>query len=171
VELSGEVVIGTGLRVSGFYTFLDAEVTESFASSALGPAFNPAFPDIQIGQYSPLVGGRPFRRPTHSGGITASYSRGGGIVSVTAAFVGKQDDSTFLSDQDFGSTMLLPNRDLSGNYQKVDVSGSYDIHPRVRWYGTVENLFDQEFLSAMGFPGLPIAVRSGVKFILGGDGI
>jgi iron complex outermembrane receptor protein/vitamin B12 transporter len=170
VELTGDLLVG-GFRVSGFYTFLDAEVTESFASSALAPAFNPAFPGIQIGQYSPLVGARPFRRPAHSGGVTASYSRGAGVVSVTAAFVGKQDDSTFLSDQDFGYTMLLPNKDLSGNYQKVDLSGSYDFHPRVRWYATVENLFDQDYLSAMGFPGLPFSVRSGVKFTLGGDGM
>ena len=38
-------------------------------------------------------------------------------------FSGKRDDSTFLTDQFFGNTMLLPNHDMEPGYQKLDVSG------------------------------------------------
>ena len=169
VELASEVAVGDGFRASGWYTFLDAEVTESFSSGALGPSINPAFPDIPIGQFSPLIGARPFRRPTHSGGLTVSYARGPGLVSMTSSFVGRQDDSTFLSDAFFGPSMLLPNKNLSGNYQKVDLSGSYEIHPRTKWYISVENILDQEYLSAGGFPAIPATVRTGVRFTIGGD--
>ena len=169
VELSGDVAFGNSVRVSGWYTSLDAEVTESFSSSALGPSINPAFPNIPIGQFSPLVGARPFRRPTHTGGLTVSYVQGPAVVSMTSSFVGRQDGSTFLSDGFFGTSLLLPNKNLSGNFQKVDLSGSYQLHPRVKWYASVENLLNQEYRSAGGFPGLPINVRTGARFTLGGD--
>ena len=55
------------LRLMASYTYLDAEVTESLSGGVLAPAFNPAFPGIPIGQFSPLVGARPFRRPAALG--------------------------------------------------------------------------------------------------------
>ena len=166
VELSADVSLGNSVRLSGSYTFLDAEVKEALSVS---PSINPAFPEIPIGQFSPLVGARPFRRPTHSGSLTVSYLNGPAVVSLTSSFVGHQDDSTFLADPFFGPSMLLPNKDLSGNFQKVDLSGSYQLHPRVKWYTSVENLLNQEYLSAGGFPALPINVRTGARFTLGAD--
>jgi len=53
VELSADAAIGAGFRFGASYTFLDAEVTEAFGRSAV---FNPAFPTIPIGAFSPLVG-------------------------------------------------------------------------------------------------------------------
>ena len=55
VEVSGEAKLGR-LKALAAYTFLDAIVTESFSSSTLSPAENPAFPGIKIGQFGPLVG-------------------------------------------------------------------------------------------------------------------
>ena len=66
LETSAEAALGT-VRLMASYTYLDAEVTESFSGGVLAPAINPAFPGIPIGQYAPLIGARPFRRPTHSG--------------------------------------------------------------------------------------------------------
>lgn len=168
VELSGEAVAGP-VRVTGSYMYLDALVTKSFSSGALRPAVNPAFPGIPIGAFSPLVGARPFRRPANSGSLTASYSDSRMHVSIAGFFYGKQDDSTFLSDQFFGNSMLLPNRDLDAAYQKFDIAGSYRVHRRLRWYLTLENAFDEKFESGSGFPALPRAVRTGVTLILGGD--
>ena len=71
VELSADAALGGGVRFSASYTFLDAEVTEAFGRSAV---FNPAFPTIPIGAFSPLVGARPFRRPTNSG-LSSSATR------------------------------------------------------------------------------------------------
>jgi iron complex outermembrane receptor protein/vitamin B12 transporter len=148
--------------------YLDAVVTKSFASGALNPAINPAFPGIPIGSFSPLVGARPFRRPTNSGSLTVTYSKARAQLAVAGYFFGKQDDSTFLTDANFGNSMLLPNKDLDAAYQKFDLSASYKIHPRLRWYLTVENLFDETFEAAAGFPALPRAARTGVTINVGG---
>ena len=156
------------MRFLGSYTYLDALVTKSFGSGALSPAVNPAFPGIKIGQYSPLVGNRPFRQPANSGSFVASYSDRKAQVSVAGYFVGKRDDSTLLSDPFFGSSMLLPNHDMDAAYQKFDVSGSYQIHPRLRWYVTAENAFNATFEAAAGFPALPRAVRTGITVRIGG---
>ncbi len=91
-------------------------------------------------------------------------------VALTGYFAGKSDDSTFLvgADINFGNTMLLPNRDLNFAYQKFDVSGGYRIHPKVKWFATVENILDQHYEPAFGFPALPINVRTGITLTVGG---
>jgi iron complex outermembrane receptor protein/vitamin B12 transporter len=167
-ETSGEMAIGR-LRVAAGYMYLDATVTKSFSSSALAPAFNPAFPTIAIGAYAPLVGARPFRRPANSGNLLVSYTDNRLTLALTGYFVGKQDDSTFLSDEFFGNTLLLPNKDLDAGYHKLDVSAAYRLHPRVRWYLTLENLSDEAYQAAAGFPALPRTVRTGVTLSVGGD--
>ncbi len=123
----------------GVDTFLDAEVTQSFTGSALAPAFNPAFPGVPIGAFAPLVGARPFRRPAHSGNLMASYTDGPVTAAMTAFFSGRRDGSTFLSDQFFGNSLLLPNANLEPAYQKVDLSAAYRVHPRLRLYTSIEN--------------------------------
>lgn len=169
IETSADAMVGTRVRAAASYTYLDAVVTESFSGGALAPAINPAFPGISIGQFSPLVGARPFRRPTHSGSLLFSYTQGRGQVTIAGYFSGRQDDSTFLSDEFFGNSMLLPNKDLTAAYQKIDLSGSYRVHSRFTWYGSLENLGGERYEAAAGFPALPRAFRTGVRVTLGGD--
>jgi vitamin B12 transporter len=169
LEASAEAQMTTGLRLLASYTFVDAEVTDSFASSALQPAINPSIPGVAIGAFSPLVGQRPFRRPTHSGSLMASYTQGPGQVTLSVYFTGKRDGSTFLSDAFFGNSLLLPNKDLEAGYQKVDVGGAYRIHPRLRLFVSSENLLDTRYEASLGFPALPRTVRAGLTVSLGGD--
>lgn len=166
VELSADAVVGRVVRFGASYTYLDAEVTEAFSASAVT---NPAFPGVQIGAFSPLVGERPFRRPANSGSLFISYVDGPVSVALTTYFAGKRDDSTFLSDQNFGNTLLLPNQDLDPAYQKVDLSVSYQVHRQAKVYTTIENLLDKEYEAAFGFPSLPFAIRAGVRVTFGGD--
>jgi len=166
MELSADAALGAGFRMSASYTYLSAEVTEAFGANA---AFNPAFPTIPIGAYSPLVGERPFRRPANSGTLFLAYVRGPFDVALSGYFVGKRDDSTFLSDGFFGNSLLLPNQDLDPAYQKLDLSGSYRLHPRFRVYASIENLLNQDYAAAYGFPSLPTTIRGGVSVGLGGD--
>jgi vitamin B12 transporter len=168
LEMSMDAVLGR-IRVAGSYTYLDAVVTKSLSSS-VAPQFNPAFPEIPIGGFTALVGQRPFRRPANTGNLLIAYAQGRGDVALTGYFAGKADDSTFIvgSDIDFGNTLLLPNRDLDFGYQKIDVSGSYRIHPRVKWYATIENVLDQHYEPTFGFPGLPVNIRTGVTITVGG---
>lgn len=169
LELSADAMIGKNVRLAGSYTYLDATVKKSLSGDALAPSINPAFPGIQIGAFSPLVGSRPFRRPTNSGSMLVSYAAGKAQVTLAEYFSGKQDDSTFLSDAFFGNSMLLPNKDLDAAYAKIDLSGSYQIHPRLKWYVSIENLANAKYESSFGFPALPITVRSGATVTFGGD--
>ena len=169
VETSADVAIAGTIQLAGSYTYLDATVTDSFSGSALAPTVNPAFPGVEIGAFSPLVGARPFRRPTHSGSLLATVTAGRVQATLVASFVGASDDSTFLFDRFFGNSLLLPNRDLTDGYRKVDVSGAYQAHPRVRWYVSLENVLDADYDGAAGFPALPRTIRTGVAFTLGGD--
>jgi iron complex outermembrane receptor protein/vitamin B12 transporter len=167
LELSAEGVV-QHLRFSASYTFLDAVVTKSFSSDVLAPSENPAFPGIRIGAYAPLVGARPFRRPTHVANFLAAWVQGDVDLAFAGYVSGKQDDSTFLTDGFFGSSMLLPNHDLLAGHSKFDLSGGYRFAKTVRGYVSVENLFDGRYEAAAGFPALPRTWRAGLKISVGG---
>jgi vitamin B12 transporter len=157
--------LGHGLRFQGNYTYLDPVVTKAFGA----PAINPLFPGIPIGAYSPLEGRRPFRRAPHSGSLGLIYSPRKFTGSFTGYMVSRRDDSTFLSDETFGNTLLLPNRDLAPAYQKFDLSGRYALRPYVSLYASMENIFSQHYQAAFGFPAAPFTLRGGVTFTIGGD--
>jgi len=167
-EASVDAMFG-GVRLAGSYTYLDAAVTKSLSSSVT-PQFNPLFTGIPIGGFTALVGQRPFRRPGNSGSLLIAYTHRRTDVALTGYFAGTSDDSTFIvgSDINFGNSLLLPNRDLNFGYQKLDLSGAYRLHPRITWYATVENLLNQHYEPAFGFPGLPINLRTGVTIAVGG---
>jgi iron complex outermembrane receptor protein/vitamin B12 transporter len=169
VEMSLDTTVAR-LHFMASYAYLDADVTQSLSSGALTPSFNPVFPDIPIGNFSPLKGQRPFRRPQNTGNLLVSYSQGPTTVALSGYFAGKSDDSTFLggADINFGNSLLLPNQDLNAGYQKIDLSASHLVHRSVKLYATIENLLNQHYEPAFGFPGLPFNIRAGVTVILGG---
>jgi iron complex outermembrane receptor protein/vitamin B12 transporter len=169
VETSADAQVGR-VRFAASYTHLNATITKSLSSGALTPSFNPAFPGIPIGNFSPLLGQQPFRRPANTGNLFVSYARGPAVLAISGYFAGKSNDSTFLggSDANFGNSLLLPNEDLDGGYAKMDLSGSYAFHRSLKWYITVENFLDKHYEPAFGFPALPINVRTGVTVTVGG---
>ena len=169
VEVELEQKVGNHLWARGGYTYLDAVVERSFSSDALSPSFNPAFPSIPIGVFSPLKGSRPFRRAPHSGYFGLYYSRSRWLLSLTGTVVGKRDDSDFLFDKDGGTTLLLPNRDLDGAYQHLDVSGSYRLSRTLSLYGSFQNVLSEHSSEAFGFPFAPLTFRAGLKITLGGE--
>lgn len=149
-------------------TYLDAVVTRSFSSDALSPSFNPSYPLIPIGVFAPLVGARPFRRPPYSGNVVLTYARRRFGVSLNGAFVSRSDDSTTLTDLNFGNTLILPNRNLLSGYQLLDFSGWLDVHPGITLFTTASNLLSEHYQAAFGYPALPFTFRAGVRFTLGG---
>jgi iron complex outermembrane receptor protein/vitamin B12 transporter len=167
IETSFEAAGGPYLRMNASYTYLDAEVTKAFSASA---SFNPLLPGIPIGAFAPLVGARPFRRPSQSGSVMVSVMRGPATVTLAGYFSGTRDDSTFLSDAFFGTSLLLPNRDLEPAYQKLDLSGSYRLHSRASVYMSIENILDKRYDATFGFPSLRRAARVGIRVRFGGDG-
>jgi iron complex outermembrane receptor protein/vitamin B12 transporter len=65
--------------------------------------------------------------------------------------------------------MLLPNRNLDGAYQRLDLSGGYLITPRLTAYANIQNLLSEHYVQAFGFPALPFTFRSGIKISFGGE--
>ena len=169
-ETELELSLGHGFTARTAYTYLDGVVRRSFSSDELSPSFNPLFPTIPIGAFSPLVGNRPFNRAPHVGSVYLGYARRKLALALSSNFVGRRDSSTFLFDSSFGSTMLLPNRNLAAAYQKIDVSGSYRLNKYLQLYSAIENLASQHYDPVPGFPALPFNFRSGIKVTIGGEG-
>jgi len=142
----------------------------SFSSDAIGPTFNPNFPSVPIGAYSPLVGARPFRRAPHSGYFGLSYSHARISSLLTGTLVGRRDDSDFVAfDSNFLPTLLLPNRNLDGAYERVDLNVNYAVSHRIEVVSRFQNLLSQHYSEAFGYPALPFSIRSGVQLAFGGE--
>ncbi len=172
VEFEMEYKINSYLFARAGYTYTDAVVQRSFSSDqGVGESFNPAFNfgDIPIGAFSPLVGARPFRVAPHSGYFGLNYTRSKFYSSLTGTLVGRRDDSDFLFDPDYGPTMLLPNRNLDGAYQRIDLRGGYQITSRLTVYTNIQNLLSEHYVETIGFPALPFNFRSGIKITFGGE--
>lgn len=163
-EVDYKVDLGHGFLFQGNYTYTDGLVTRAFGSAS----YNPLFPDIPIGAFSPLEGARPFRIAPHSGRLALFYNHKKFNGAFTGYLVSRRDDSTFLYDGNYGNTMLLPNRNLAAAYQKFDLSAAYALKPYLTIYTSIENLFSQHYDAAFGFPTLPFAIRSGMRFTFGG---
>jgi vitamin B12 transporter len=168
-ETELELSLGHGFTARAAYTYLDGIVRHSFSSDELFPSFNPLFPTIPIGAFSPLVGNRPFNRAPHTASVYLGYARRKLALTLSGNFIGRRDSSTFLFDSSFGSTMLLPNHNLAAAYQKIDVSGSYRLTRHLQLYSAIENLASQHYDPAPGFPALPFNFRGGIKLTLGGE--
>ena len=164
LETELETRVAQHLFIRGGYTLLDARVQRSFASSALKPTYNPLFPTIAIGSSGPLVGNRPFRRARNSGYFGLQYTRSRWDAQLNGTLVGLRDDSDFLS-----GSLLLPNHNLDGAYQRLELTGDYRISQRLSVYTEIQNLLSEHYQEAFGYPALPFNFRSGVKLSFGGE--
>jgi iron complex outermembrane receptor protein/vitamin B12 transporter len=167
IETTVESGIGKNIFFRGGYTYLDSVVQRSFSSDnqALLGGYAPVFDGIPVGIYSPLKGARPFRRPPHTGFFTASYA-GHKITGVfTSAFSSRSDDSTFLGYDDLqqGNSLVLPNRNLDYGYAKLDLGGSYNLLSWLSVYAQAENLLDNRHIAPIGYPSLPMNLRTGLR--------
>jgi iron complex outermembrane receptor protein/vitamin B12 transporter len=161
--------LGRNIFIRGGYTYLDAVVQHSFSADALGPSYNPLFPTIPIGNYSPLRGARPFRRPPHTGFTTVTYS--GKLFSLvgTGTYASRSDDSDFLGggDPSGSNILLLPNRNLDHAYAKIDLGGAFNITKWLGIYAQLDNLLSQQHITPIGYTSLPLNARLGLRFTLG----
>ncbi len=174
IEFTTEYQINNHFFTRGGYTYLDAVVEHSFTSDALCDptcAQNPNIPGINIGGSTPLVGARPFRRAPHTGYFGLNYAQSKLYGSLTGSLVGKRDDSDFLlyGDSFGGNSLLLPNRNLDGGYERLDLTGGYHLRPNVSTYIDVQNLLSEHYVEAFGYPALPFTFRAGMKLTFGGE--
>ena len=164
------------LLVRGGYTYLATHVVQSFASDAVKanqgtPTTNPNLPGIAIGALGPLVGGRPFRRAPDTGYFDVQFSHKRFTTAFTGALASRSDDSTFLSGEDLNgkNTLLLPNRDLDFGYVKLNLGATYSWKHGLSVFAKADNLLNNQHIGPIGYPGLPLTFRTGLKLRLGGD--
>lgn len=170
VETEIESQVRHDLLVRAGYTYVDATIQRSFTSDAIGPSFNPNFPTIPIGIYSPLIGARPFRIAPHTGYFETEYHRNRLSANLRGTLVGRRDDSDYLEyDANGGLSLLLPNRNLDGAYQRIDLVANYQANRYVAVESSFQNLLSEHYSEAFGYPALPFTFRSGLKFSFGGE--
>lgn len=128
------------LRGVGSYTYVDSQVTDSQ---------QPASPIIGIGR--PLL-----RRPRHSGSLALLWDWRRLNVSTTTLFVGRRADSDF----------QFPSLGLTSNpgYAKWDLAASFRSSHRVTYFAAFENLANDRYEEALGYPALGRSVRAGLRF-------
>ena len=125
---------------------------------------------MAIGVFSPLVGARPFRVAPHTGYFQAGYDHAKLFASLSGTLVSQRDDSDFLQyDANGGQSMLLPNRNLDGAYQKLGLSSTYQLCNYAAIEGSFQNLLGEHYSEAFGYPALPFTFRLGMKFTLEGE--
>jgi vitamin B12 transporter len=171
IESTLEGGIGRSIFLRGGYTYLDAAVQRSFDADnqAYFGGFAPKYDGIPIGAISPLWGARPFRRPPHTGFLSATYTRNRLAAILTSSFASRSDDSTFLeyADQNGGNSLLLPNRNLDFGYARIDLGGSFQLFHWLGIYAQGENLGDNQHIAPIGYPSLPVNLRIGLRLQVG----
>lgn len=104
--------------------------------------------------------GNPFlRRPKHSASLLLNClgKKWGG--NLGGSFVGRRPDSDFFG---FGI-------DHAAGYVRVDLGGWYAVNSHVTAYANIENVLDKQYNEVVGYPALPINVRAGLRFRIGGN--
>ena len=139
-----------GLTASASYALVDTEVVTNVSTSE----------QFQPGQ--PLL-----RRPLHSGNLRVGYARGRGSLHLNLRVTGDRHDSAFL-----GLQRLSDGRgvDITVNpgYTLLSLGGQFRAHRALTLFLRIDNLTDELYDSALGFPGLPRAVVAGGRFDIGG---
>ncbi len=74
-------------------------------------------------------------------------------LNSTTLFVGRRPDS------DFSSLGFTSNR----GYTRWDLAGSYRTTYGITYFGVVENLLNDDYMEALGFPALKLMFRAGAR--------
>ncbi len=138
-EIIIEVAPRKGIHLGGNYTFLQGVIEHSS---------RPTSPVFRQGQ-------ELFRRPKHSGSIFAAWDWRQFTVTSNAIFVGRRVDSDFSS--------LVPPIISDPSYTKWDVGWNYRPGHRITYFGIFENVLNQRYMEALGFPALRASYRAGAR--------
>ena len=103
----------------GGYTYTDAVVQHSVVT----PATDTSLAQSQLvlmPRWSGLAHSELLRTQGISG-INYTHTKCFFDMSLTGTLVGRRDDSDFLSDSNFGNSLPLPNRNLLGGYERLEL--------------------------------------------------
>ncbi len=138
-EIIVEVEPHKGIRLEGNYTFLQGVIERSS---------RPTSPVFRQGQ-------ELFRRPKHSGSVFVAWDWRQFTVTSNAIFVGRRVDSDFSS--------LVPPIISDPSYTKWDIGWTYRSGHRITYFGIFENVLNQRYMEALGFPALRASYRAGAR--------
>jgi vitamin B12 transporter len=96
-----------------------------------------------------------FRRPKHSGSIVVAWDWRQFTLTSNAIYVGQRVDSDFSS--------LVPPIISDPSYTKWDIGWEYRSHHRITYFGIFENVLNQRYMEALGFPALSASYRAGAR--------
>lgn len=141
---SFEAKVTGWLRITGNYSYDDSKVIKS--PNATDPALIP--------------GNRLFLRPLHAANLTASTHVWRMSWNLAGQYVGRRADSDF----------LFPPLGITSTpaWVRWDLWNSIDMGHRVTLLGRVDNLFNNHYQTAVGYPALRLNWRLGVRYVLGG---
>ena len=142
-EVTLRAKIRSRLLLDTAYTYISSQYLDNPAP--FDPVYDPG---------KPLL-----RRPKHSATTMLSYLGSRWGANLSGSFVGRRPDSDF-----FGFDITH-----AAGYVRADVGGWYAINSHVTTYANVENVLDRGYNEVVGYPALPINVRAGVRFRLGGE--
>jgi len=142
-EIALQAKLQSRLLLNTAYTYTSTQILQ-----------NPAPIDSQFNPGMPLL-----RRPKHSATETLSYLGNRWGANLGASFVGSRPDDDFLGF----------NINHAAGYVRVDCGGWYAFHPRMTAYLNIENALDRRYNEVVGYPALPVNLRAGLRFRLGGE--
>ena len=139
-----------GLTASASYALVDTEVVANVSTSE----------QFQPGQ--PLL-----RRPRHSANLRVGYTRGRGSLHLNLRVKGDRHDSAFLGLQRVSDGRGV---DITVNpgYTLLAAGGQFRVRRDLTLFLRIDNLTDEMYESALGYPALPRAVVAGGRFDIGG---
>ena len=145
-----------GFTGAASYTLVDTQVTATTSTSA----------QFQPGQ--PLL-----RRPKHSGTFRLAYAAGAATINLDARVVGQRHDAAFIGLQAVpspGSPITAARSvDITVNpgYTVLGLSADYRLRDALTLFLRIDNLADEAYEGALGYPGLPRSAAVGARFSLG----
>ncbi len=93
------------------------------------------------------------RRPRHSGTLGVFWDWRQLTVSSTTLFVGQREDSSFSA----------PGTTSNPGYVRWDIGWRLRTSHRLTYFGVVENLLNDDYMEALGFPALKLMFRAGAR--------
>ncbi|HET7209046.1 MAG TPA: TonB-dependent receptor plug domain-containing protein [Terriglobales bacterium] len=139
-ELVAEIAPRAGLRFTAEYTYLNGRIVKSNIPT-----------DPVFGQGQQLL-----RRPRHSGSVGVSWNWRHLTVTSNALYVGRRVDSDFLG--------LIPPLTSDDPYTNWRLAWVYRFSKHVSYTGEFNNMLDQKYMEALGFPALRFTYRTGARF-------
>jgi outer membrane receptor protein involved in Fe transport len=145
-----------GVTAGAAYSLVDTRVV----------AFAGTSEQFQPGQ--PLL-----RRPKHSGLVYGNYAVGRATLHVHARFVSERHDAAFLglfAVPSPGSPITAARSvDITVNpaYAVMGLGADYRLGDGVTAFARIDNVGDDAYEGALGYPGLPRSAVAGVRFTIG----